>query len=67
MTDYLTTAGAAQLLAVTPARVRQLARQGVLAPAARTESGIRLFRRQEVERLARRRAKQGREHGPKTP
>jgi excisionase family DNA binding protein len=61
MTKYLSTADAARVLGVTPATIRLMERQGRLPAATRTEGGIRLFRRSDVERLARRRAKQ-REH-----
>lgn len=50
MTELLTTADAARLLGVVPATVRQIERQGGLA-AKRTPSGVRLFDREEVERL----------------
>jgi excisionase family DNA binding protein len=51
MIDLLTPAGAARILGVVPATVRQLAISGQL-PAVRTESGMRLFHREDVERLA---------------
>jgi excisionase family DNA binding protein len=50
MTKLLTTADAARLLGVVPATVRQMERSGRL-PAQRTTSGMRLFRRADVERL----------------
>jgi len=48
----LTAADAARILGVLPARVRQLANEGQLAPVATTVSGTRLFRQEDVERLA---------------
>jgi DNA-binding transcriptional MerR regulator len=48
----LTVADAARILGVVPARVRQLANEGQLPPAATTVSGTRLFRQEDVERLA---------------
>ncbi len=62
MPTYLTSADAARTLGVTPAAVRQMERRGDLKVAARTEGGIRLFRRLDVDRLTARRAKRGR-HG----
>jgi hypothetical protein len=44
-------AGSARILGVTPSRVRQLADAGTL-PGNRTLSGVRIFRLQDVERLA---------------
>lgn len=52
--QLLTPAEAAQRLGVGSARVRQLADARQL-PAMRTLSGRRLFRREDVERLARQR------------
>jgi excisionase family DNA binding protein len=54
MNDVLLTTEAAQLLHVTGNRVRQLEAAGQL-PASRTSGGVRLFRRTDVERLARER------------
>jgi DNA-binding transcriptional MerR regulator len=53
MERLLTAADAARILGVVPARVRQLAIEGQLVPMATTENGTRLFRRQDVEGLAR--------------
>jgi excisionase family DNA binding protein len=53
MTTLLSPADAARILRVTPATIRQMEARGVLALAARTEGGIRLFRREDVETLAR--------------
>lgn len=58
MVRYLTAADASRLLGVTAATVRLMERRGDLKVAARTEGGIRLFRRLDVERLAKRRAKE---------
>ncbi len=51
MDPLLTPADAARILGVVPATVRLMAETGRL-PALRTESGMRLFRREDVERLA---------------
>ena len=56
MERYLTASDAARVLRVTPATVRLMVRRGALRPATTTEGGIRLFRRSDVESLARRRA-----------
>ena len=63
MDEYLSTADAARLLGVVPATVRQMERRGTLRLAAKTAGGIRLFRYGDVDRLAKRRAKQKRD-GP---
>ncbi len=60
MEKYLSTADAARVLDVTPATVRQMERRGKLVAASRTLSGIRLFRRADVERLAKTRVKRRR-------
>jgi len=52
METLLTAADAARILDVVPARVRQLANEGQLPPAATTVGGTRLFRREDVEQLA---------------
>ena len=49
--SLLTSAGAARIIGVVPATVRIYERLGKL-PAIRTESGIRLFDRGEVEKFA---------------
>jgi excisionase family DNA binding protein len=51
MERLLTPADAARILGVVPATVRAMAIAGKL-PALTTESGMRLFRRADVERLA---------------
>jgi excisionase family DNA binding protein len=53
---YLSVADAAKLLGLTPAAVRLMIRTGKLAIAAKTVGGIQLFRREQVEQLARERA-----------
>jgi excisionase family DNA binding protein len=53
---------AAKLLGLTPAHVRRLEREGRL-PAQRTPGGVRLFNRDDVERLAAARRARGRK-GP---
>ncbi len=57
--QYLTSADAARILDVTPATVRLMVRKGKLRARAWTERGMLLFRRQDVERLARKRIRQG--------
>lgn len=52
MQTYLSSADASRVLGVTTATVRLMVRRGKLAPAAKTEGGIHLFDRHEVERLA---------------
>lgn len=53
---WITVGGAARILERSTDRVRQLADEGVL-PCVRTASGLRLFERAAVERLAAQRAK----------
>ena len=53
---FLTSADASKVLGITPAAVRLIVIQGRLRVSAETEGGIRLFRRSDVERLAKRRA-----------
>jgi excisionase family DNA binding protein len=48
MLDFLTTSDAARLLGVSPDMVRCYERTGRLT-ALRTTSGVRLFRREDVE------------------
>jgi DNA-binding transcriptional MerR regulator len=50
--DLLSSADAARVLELTPGAVRLLRQRGELPIAARTDGGIYLFRRGEVERLA---------------
>lgn len=57
MNELLTPADAARILDVVPATVRRLALKGRL-PALRTASGMRLFHREDVERLRDARASQ---------
>jgi excisionase family DNA binding protein len=56
MEPLLTAADAARILDVVPATVRMMALSGRLPVAAKTEGGIRLFSREDVETLARQRA-----------
>lgn len=56
MERLLSPSDAARILGVVPATVRAMALSGRLPPATMTESGIRLFRREDVERLAAERA-----------
>lgn len=58
MNEFLTAADAARVLQVTPAAVRAMHRRGALQAAAKTEGGIHLFTRKEVEELAREREQQ---------
>lgn len=53
---FLSTAEAARVLGVTPAGVRLMVQRADLVAAAMTEGGVHLFRRRDVEALARRRA-----------
>jgi DNA-binding transcriptional MerR regulator len=52
MDQLMETAEAGRVLKVTPAMVRLLARQGKLRAAALTGRGQRLYRREDVEGLA---------------
>lgn len=54
---FLSAADAARVLDLTPAAIRAMARRGALPVSAMTEGGMHLFRRGDVEALARRRAK----------
>lgn len=54
---YLTASGAARILGVTPGAVRLMRKRGDLEMAEKTDGGIHLFLREEVERLAVRRQK----------
>lgn len=59
---YMLTAEAARVLGITPNAVRLMESRGVL-PAERTDSGVRLFDRQVVKRIARaRKAAAAEEH-----
>lgn len=49
---YLTASDAALVLQVTPGAVRMMLKRGELPVAERTEGGIRLFLRADVDRLA---------------
>lgn len=53
---FLAASDAARILDVTPATVRLMVKRGDLKAATTTESGMRLFRRVDVERLAAKRA-----------
>ncbi len=57
---YLLTAEAARVIGITPNGVRVMERRGEL-PAERTESGVRLFDRTVVQRVARERERERRE------
>ena len=58
MEHFLSAADASRVLGVTTATIRLMARRGELPVTAMTEGGIRLFRRKDVEELARRRQQQ---------
>ena len=55
MAEFMTGTDVALVLLVSPATVRAMAERGELRVAARTESGIRLFQREEVLRVAQKR------------
>lgn len=55
MEKYLSAHDASRILGVTGNAVLLMAKRGELPIAAETESGIRLFRRKDVEQLAERR------------
>lgn len=55
LSHFLSTADAARILGVTPATVRLMVKRGDLPTAGATESGIRLFHKEDVEKLAMRR------------
>lgn len=54
--QFLSAADAARILDVTPAAIRAMAGRGALPVSAKTEGGMHLFRRADVEALASRRA-----------
>lgn len=56
MERYLSANDAARILSVTAQSVHVMVRRGELRVAGETESGIRLFRRTDVETLATERA-----------
>jgi DNA-binding transcriptional MerR regulator len=58
MDQLLSTSDAGRILGVAAATVRLMQRRGDLPLAARTEGGIYLFRRADVEQLAARREHQ---------
>jgi hypothetical protein len=58
--SFLTSADVAKILGLTPAAVRAAARDGRLRIAGNAGSRIRLFRREDVERFGRMRARQHR-------
>lgn len=60
MEQYLSIGDAAKRLGVVPATVKAMVGRGRLRPAARTEGGIKLFRPEDVERLAATRAPRAR-------
>lgn len=63
MERLLAPSDASHILGVVPATVRAMAIDGRLRPVAITEGGIRLFRREDVERLAAERAKNPKRRG----
>jgi DNA-binding transcriptional MerR regulator len=62
MGKFLLTADVARLVGLTPAAVREAADSGRLAVAETSEGGVRLFRREDVERFCRERAKKAGGH-----
>ena len=62
--DLITTNDAAVILGVTPSSVRRLAAEGKL-PTAKEISGIRLFLRGAIERVAARRGAQRQKGTPR--
>jgi DNA-binding transcriptional MerR regulator len=54
--ELLTTASAARLAGVVPDTLRLWNRLGKIVPAFITPTGVRLYRRDQVERLVRERA-----------
>lgn len=59
METYMSVADASRILGVTTQTVRLMIRRGDLPVTARTEGGIHLFRRADVEGLAAQRAMSG--------
>jgi DNA-binding transcriptional MerR regulator len=51
-TDLLTTGAAGRIAGRAAETIRSWANAGLLPLAARTESGVRLYRREDVERVA---------------
>jgi excisionase family DNA binding protein len=64
--DYLTTSPSAHILKVAEMTVRAMADRGEL-PCVRTSTGARLFRRADVERLARVLEQQRERNDPNQP
>jgi DNA-binding transcriptional MerR regulator len=60
--DLLTKADVAKIIGITPAGVAAMHQRGELK-ASRTAGGVRLFRRMDVEEVARRRAELRRPRG----
>ena len=56
--NLILTTEAAQLCSVAPETIRQWERDGIL-PALKTGRGVRLFDRDDVERIARNREQRG--------
>ena len=51
MLEFIETGDVARIIERSPARVVQLSDAGLLPIAARTERGVRLFRREDIERF----------------
>ncbi|MFC1610924.1 helix-turn-helix domain-containing protein [Myxococcota bacterium] len=62
--DLLTVSDVAEVLGLGSSMVRKLDRTGVLPPCTRTKRGYRLYRREEVDELARERAARPPRPGP---
>lgn len=67
MVIYLASADVARILELTTGGVRLLQRRGELPLAAKTEGGILLYRRADVERLAAKRAARKAENAESSP
>jgi DNA-binding transcriptional MerR regulator len=57
---YLTSADVARITNVVPDTVRGWARRGRLVPVMTTPGGVRLFRREDAERIAEKRLERAR-------
>jgi excisionase family DNA binding protein len=63
--ELLTVSDVAEILGVGRTTVHKLDRNGVLPPFVRTKKGYRLYRAEDVEELARKRAANPPRPGPK--
>lgn len=60
--DYLTAADVGKMLDLVPASIRQMSKRGDI-PFIRTKGGVRLFHRNDVMQLMRRRSREKRRNG----